>query len=105
MIPAMIRVFTSPDCLAHQIPPGYPEKPQRLAGILERLRQGGWEVEEGGEVEGARDDVLALHDPGYVARFERAAARGDSLLDSADNPLSAGTWPAAWGAVSATLAA
>ncbi len=102
---AMIRVFTSPDCLAHRIPPGYPEKPERLAGVMARLRQGGWEVAEGGEVEAARDDVLALHDPGYVARFERAAARGDSLLDSADNPLSAGTWPAAWAAVSATLAA
>jgi acetoin utilization deacetylase AcuC-like enzyme len=102
---AMVRVFTSPDCLAHRTPAGYPEKPERLAGVLARLREGGWEVEEVGETEAAREAVLALHDEGYVARFERAAARGDSLLDSADNPLSAGTWKAAWAAVSAAVAA
>jgi acetoin utilization deacetylase AcuC-like enzyme len=40
-----------------------------------------------------------------VARFSRAAERGDALLDSADNPLSSGTWEAAWAAVETTLAA
>jgi len=49
--------------------------------------------------------VLAVHDPVYVARFERAVARGDSLLDSADNPLSAGTWRASWAAASTAVAA
>ena len=49
--------------------------------------------------------MLAVHDEGYVGRFERAALRGDSLLDSADNPLSPATWDAAWAAVEATLAA
>ena len=52
-----------------------------------------------------RDAVTAVHPEGYVERFERAVARGDSLLDSADNPLSAGTRDAAWGAVAAALAA
>ncbi len=47
--------------------------------------------------------VAALHAAAYVERFRRAAERGDGLLDSADNPLSPGTWDAAWGAVSATL--
>jgi acetoin utilization deacetylase AcuC-like enzyme len=107
----MIRVFTDPACLGHRVPPGFPEKPERLAGILGRLREGGWplvergEGEEGAGLEAARQAVLAVHEEGYVARFERAAARGDSLLDSADNPLSAGTWKGAWGAVSAALAA
>jgi acetoin utilization deacetylase AcuC-like enzyme len=102
----MIRVFTDPACLGHRTPPGYPERPERLSGVLARLREGGWTVtEKGVSPEVAREAVLALHEEGYVARFERAAARGDSLLDSADNPLSAGTWKAAWGAVSATLAA
>ena len=53
----------------------------------------------GGPDAEAREAVTAVHDEAYVARFERAAARGDSLLDSADNPLSAGTWAAAWAAV------
>lgn len=102
----MIRVFTDPLCLGHRPPPGFPEKPERLAGVLGHLRAGGWPVvEEEIAPEVARESVTALHEEGYVARFERAAARGDSLLDSADNPLAAGTWKAAWAAVSAALAA
>ncbi|HEX6903612.1 MAG TPA: histone deacetylase [Thermoanaerobaculia bacterium] len=102
----MIRIFTDSTCLEHTSPPGYPERPDRLAGILAHLREGGWPVvEESADPEVARQAVLALHDERYVARFERAAARGDSLLDSADNPLSAGTWGAAWAAVAATLSA
>ena len=108
----MVRVFTHAACLGHRTPPGYPEKPERLASVMARLREGGWtieEIEEGAEEEAAgaaaRDAVLAVHDEAYVARFEHAVSRGDSLLDSADNPLSAGTWQAAWAAVAATLAA
>ncbi|HEX4964961.1 MAG TPA: histone deacetylase [Thermoanaerobaculia bacterium] len=104
----MVRVFTSAACLGHRTPPGYPEKPERLAGVVARLRQSGWEIEEEEETVAAREAVLAVHDAVYVARFERAVARGDSLLDSADNPLStgsAGTWQAAWGAVATALAA
>ena len=103
---SMIRIFTDPTCLEHVSPAGYPERPDRLAGILGHLRENGWPVaEEEADLETARQSVLALHDEAYVGRFERAAARGDSLLDSADNPLSAGTWAASWAAVSATLAA
>jgi acetoin utilization deacetylase AcuC-like enzyme len=103
----MIRVFTDPACLGHQAPPGYPERPERLSGVLAHLRERGWPLAETGGVspEAARAAVTALHDEAYVARFERAARRGDSLLDSADNPLSGGTWEAAWAAVGATLAA
>jgi acetoin utilization deacetylase AcuC-like enzyme len=103
----MIRIFTTPACLLHQAPAGYPERPERLSGVLAHLAERGWPIEDAPPepASGAREAVTALHEPEYVARFERAAARGDSLLDSADNPLSAGTWEAAWGAVAATLAA
>jgi acetoin utilization deacetylase AcuC-like enzyme len=102
----MIRVFTDPACLEHRTPPGYPEKPERLASVLDGLRRSGWPVAaEGVDSETARRAVTAVHAADYVARFERAVARRDALLDSPDNPLSAGTWRAAWAAVSATLAA
>jgi acetoin utilization deacetylase AcuC-like enzyme len=107
----MIRVFTDPACLLHTAPPGFPERPERLSGVVSHLRSAGWPFHDlpaegaGPAAAESRRAVAAVHDEAYVARFERAAARGDSLLDSADNPLSAGTWPAAWGAVSATLAA
>jgi acetoin utilization deacetylase AcuC-like enzyme len=107
----MIRVLTDPRCLDHLAPLGYPERPDRLSGIVGHLRERGWPVEDlapavsAEDRERARRAVLALHDEAYVGRFERAAARGDSLLDSADNPLSPGTWDAAWAAVDVALAA
>src|SRR5688572_1870936 len=59
----------------------------------------------GGGADRAREAVAAVHEERYVDRFGRAAERGDSLLDSADNPLSDGTWEAAWAGVETTLAA
>lgn len=102
----MIRTFTSGPSPLHRAPRGYPERPNRLAGILDHLGRLGWPVEEVGPAgEAARRAVESVHDPAYVERFERAAERGDGLLDSADNPLSEGSWEAAWRAVEATLAA
>jgi acetoin utilization deacetylase AcuC-like enzyme len=109
----MIRIFTDLRCLEHRAPTGYPERSERLSGIVEHLRTRGWPLTEmsaeggsgGPAPERAREAVLALHEERYVGRFERAAGRGDSLLDSADNPLSPGTWEASWTAVGATLAA
>jgi acetoin utilization deacetylase AcuC-like enzyme len=102
----MIRTFTSARCLDHRPPRGFPERPERLSGILEHLRALGWPVVEVPAArEPARAAVLAVHDAAYVERFERAAERGDGLLDSADNPLSEGSWEAAWAAVESALAA
>ena len=101
----MLRAFTSPACDRHRVGRGFPERPERLAAVLEGLEATGVAIEEVAAGESARPTVEALHDSDYVARFERAVRRGDGLLDSADNPLSPGTWEAAWGAVSAALAA
>ncbi len=107
-----MRVFTDPRCLDHIAPRGFPERPERLSGIVGHLRQRGWDLVEGTSWEGGRDRapeviaaVAALHEERYVDRFGRAVERGDSLLDSADNPLSDGTWEAAWAAAETTLAA
>jgi acetoin utilization deacetylase AcuC-like enzyme len=117
----VIRIVTDSRCLGHQAPPGYPERPERLAGILAHLRSAGLEIVDRApapEVEGqgqagtlgepppeALAAVTALHAESYVQRFRGAVARGDTLLDSADNPLSPGVWAAAWAAVETTLAA
>jgi acetoin utilization deacetylase AcuC-like enzyme len=104
-----MRVFTDPRGLDHHAPRGFPERPERLSGIVGHLRQRGWDLVEGTSWEGGRDRareaVVAVHEERYVERFGRAAGRGDSLLDSADNPLSDGTWEAAWAGVETTLAA
>ncbi len=100
----MGRVFTSPVCQLHA-PPRFPERPERLGAVLEGARSAGWPVQECTAHPGASAAVGAIHSEGYVARFERAAARGDGLLDSADNPMDGGTWDASWAAVSCALEA
>jgi acetoin utilization deacetylase AcuC-like enzyme len=108
----MVRIFARAACLDHRTPPGYPEKPERLMGVLARLREGSWafadeenDQERETDAGAAGEAVLAIHDAAYVDRFQRAVARGDSLLDSADNPLSTGTWKAAWAAASTAVSA
>ena len=97
------RIFTDARCLRHSTPAGYPEVRERLEGILTALAGSGRVAWDLGEHPEAAEAVARIHSPSFVARFEQASARGDDLLDSADNPLSAGTWDAAWGAVSAAL--
>jgi acetoin utilization deacetylase AcuC-like enzyme len=116
----VIRIVTDSRCLEHEVAPGYPELPERLRGILAHLRSAGLEIADlhppaaeapaaptadGEPGPAAMAAVTALHTEGYVRRFRSAVARGDAVLDSADNPLSAGTWTASWAAVEAALAA
>lgn len=110
----MIRIFTSRRCLAHRAPGGYPERPERLEAILDHLAAsealaGAVAEDAEGEMEVDREvaerAILALHDEAYVKRLRRAVERGDGLIDSADNPVSPGTWDAAMAAVETTLAA
>lgn len=108
-MPWMIRIFTDSHSAAHRTPPGFPECPERVDGLLKHLLEGGWSFaadegdgEVGAEVEAA---IATVHDPLYIERFRRAVERGDGLLDSADNPLSQGTWKTAVGAVSTALRA
>jgi len=105
----MIRIFTDLRCLRHRLPPGFPERRERLEEILARLRREPWPVvEESGDRvsdQAVEEAVAAVHDEAYAERFRAAVERGDGLIDSADNPLSAGSWEAARGAVAAAVAA
>ncbi len=106
----MLKIFTDSRCLRHQALPGFPERPERLASVVAGLRAGQWSLapeperlrESPGHVRAA---VEAAHEPAYVRRLQEAVERGDGLIDSADNPLSPGTWPAVWGAVECALEA
>jgi acetoin utilization deacetylase AcuC-like enzyme len=100
-----LRVFSDRRCLAHAVPVAYPETPARLESILDAVSAAGLALVPDAHHEGAREAVLAIHSEEYVARFERAVARGDGILDSADNPLSPGTATAAWAAVEVVLSA
>ena len=101
----MLRVFSDPRCLAHVSPYGFPERPERVPAILDRLRQEGFDVRDGVRREDALESLPAVHSESYLERFRRAVDRGDGLLDSADNPLSRGSWDASLAAVEVVLEA
>lgn len=105
----MVRIFTSRRCLAHHALGGYPERPERLSSILDHLEASetysGAIVEETDAARISDSAIRAVHDERYVRRLLKAVERGDGLIDSADNPLSSGTWDAAMAAVEATLTA
>jgi acetoin utilization deacetylase AcuC-like enzyme len=101
----MQKIFTDARCLEHRAPVGYPEQPERLAGVLERLRESDYAMQDACSHSLRGQRIESVHDPEYVVRFQKAVDRGDSLLDSADNPLSAGTWKAANAAVDVVLVA
>lgn len=106
----MLKVFTDARCLGHEAPVGYPECPRRLDDVVAHLGRLGGPLEPS-QSHPVRDEaalveaIARVHDPDYIERFQRAVERRDGLLDSADNPLSVGTWDAALGAVDAALAA
>jgi acetoin utilization deacetylase AcuC-like enzyme len=101
----MLRIFSDPRCLLHEVPGGFPERPERLARVLELFRRRGHELHGESTHAGAEEAILALHDRAYVRRFERAVEAGRHFLDSPDNPLSRSTWEAAKAAIEVTLAA
>ena len=103
------RIYTHDDCLKHVPPGGFPERVERLQAITARfdsVDSGGLEVLRP-EVDRRSVDhaVRQAHDDRYVDRLRAATRRGDGVFDSADNPLSAGTWDASRAAVGTALAA
>ena len=90
--------------MEHEVPYGFPENSRRLEGILSAL-EGQWDLDRGAVYAGVEAAIADLHDEKYVELFRRAVDRGDGLLGSSDNPLSAGTWVAATAAVETTLRA
>ena len=98
-----------PRCLEHRVPPGFPERPERLAELLPALAGDPRLRALDPRSAPGDDEVLAaaaaVHEPRYLERLRRAVERGDGLFDSADNPISGGSFRAAVGAAAAALRA
>ncbi len=96
-------------CALHRAPPGFPELPERVAGLVAALGRDERFRLAPAAPELADPEIVAaverVHDCGYVARFRRSVARHDGLLDTADNPISSGSFEAALGATAAALTA
>jgi len=93
----------------HRVPLGFPEVPERVERILAGLRSDARFRLVGSDPrldeEAVLEAVGRIHDPAYVERFRRAVARRDGLVDTADNPVSAGSFEATVGATAGALTA
>ena len=102
-------VFSDPRCAEHVVPRGFPEVPSRTERILAALADDARFQLVAAPGALSNEETLAaverIHDPEYVARFRRAVARRDGLLDTADNPICPASFDATLGATSAALAA
>ena len=100
------RYYSNPVCLEHLVPPGHPERPDRLRAIeaaLEHERFGDLDRQEA--VPAAPEAVLLAHPEHYLQRIERAIPEeGLGRLD-ADTSVSSRSLEAALAGVGGAIAA
>ena len=98
-----VALFTHPDMTGHRPGAGHPERPERLAAVLDSLEDAGLARHRRAATEASIVDLERLHPVDYVARLLNAApAEGLNALD-ADTLLSPGSVRAARLAAGATI--
>jgi len=86
---AAVGFVTHAACLEHDPGPGHPERPERLAAVVEHLRSEGL-VDELAELEArpaTQAEILLAHTPDHAAYVEsvcRRAGRGRAMVDGGD---------------------
>ena len=91
------QVFYDPATLKHEPSDGHPERPQRMAAVLESVRA----LEKAGRVSVAAprpatdDEILLVHTLPYLNKVRTEIAGGRRSLSTGDTELSAGSWTAA----------
>ena len=99
-----LRVYTHPDCLAHDTGPGHPERPQRLAAITHALREGMPQLDWRPAPRATRGQLLRAHAPELLEAVLETQPRERVMLDP-DTVLSPGSAQAALRAAGAVVAA
>lgn len=99
-------VIWHPACRLHDPGPGHPERPERIAAVLEALRRPDltsaltWcEARPA-----SREQVERVHPPRYLDALERLAGAGGGALD-ADTVMNGRSWEAALAAAGIAIAA
>ena len=91
------QVFYDPTTLKHEPSDGHPERPQRMAAVLESVRA----LEKAGRVSVATprpatdDELLLVHTPAYLNQVRAEVSAGRRALSTGDTELSTGSWVAA----------
>ena len=93
----MLDFFTHDDCLRHETPAGHPERPARLAAVVDRLEADGLLGECSCHTPApANDETLArVHDRRYIDALGRTAPTNGLLRVERDTVMSPGSLNAA----------
>lgn len=97
----MIALLTNPEHREHRAE-GHPERPERVTAILEAIQKADLGLTSEPATPGARALVERVHDAGYLAMLDRAAASGGGYLD-ADTYIQPGSMVAARTAAGAVV--
>src|SRR6185312_13756386 len=87
-----VSVFTHPDCLRHDPGPDHPETPSRLRAVVDRLGNDP-RFSLVNAAPSRRDDLLAVHPDGYLARLEEISRDGGGAL-FLDTVMNEASWAA-----------
>jgi acetoin utilization deacetylase AcuC-like enzyme len=101
-----VLLFTHPAMLAHGVPPGHPERPERLTAVLRGVEDLPLQRREAPLAD--RQALIGVHPAAYVDAMDAvfpAAGEGMAALDSGDTFLSDGSREAAYRAAGAVVAA
>jgi acetoin utilization deacetylase AcuC-like enzyme len=93
-------------CLAHETPPGHPERADRLRAVEEALTAERFALLDRGEApEGDLDQVLLCHNEHYVTELRHIAPNNGIVYLDGDTSMSPGTWEAVMRGVGGAVAA
>jgi acetoin utilization deacetylase AcuC-like enzyme len=92
--------------LDHQMPPGHPERPDRIRAIEQVLGESRFDklVREQAP-EGTLDSVTLCHSEHYISELRHIAPQSGLIYLDADTSMSPGTWEAAMRGVGGAVAA
>ena len=92
-----MELFTHPECLQHNAPPGHPERPARLAAVIDRLQADGLmdELSVRTPAAAGNEALARVHDPRYVEAVAAASPDNGYVRIEADTVMSPGSVNAA----------
>ena len=78
-----VTLFTDRRMIEHRVPARHPERPERLQAILRHLERTGYDgtCPSGQVREATRDELLRVHEAGYLGELEALEGRGGGALD------------------------
>ncbi len=92
-----MELFTHSECLAHEAPPGHPERPARLTAVMDRLRAEGLldQMSVCTPRPADDDDLVRVHGRRYVEAIAEAAPESGLVRVEGDTAMSPGSVNAA----------